>query len=87
MGARRQRLDLRQQDQIESRKRNGVLKKKEQARRDARMVEWVEKGTLPYIPPVMSWLSAKLGKPSKRVTKEDIDGLLEEQKSTQGSPA
>jgi hypothetical protein len=60
----------------ESRHRNGVRKAKERDRRDARMIEVVKRGQLPYTPPVMSWLSAQLGKPSRLITPADIQQLL-----------
>ena len=47
-----------------------------QARRDERMTELVKAGKLPYTPPVMSWLSAKLDKPSRLITPEDVSRLL-----------
>jgi hypothetical protein len=60
----------------ESRHRNGILKSKERARRDARMLETVKKGKLPYTPPVMSWLSTQLDKPARLITPADIAQLL-----------
>ncbi len=59
-----------------SRHDNGILKVKERARRDARMRATVQAGKLPYTPPVMSWLSVQLDKPSTRITQADIDKLL-----------
>jgi hypothetical protein len=76
MGARRIRREQRREDMAESRHRNGILKAKERARRDARMLETVRKGKLPYTPPVMSWLSGHLDKPSRLIQQEDIDRLL-----------
>jgi hypothetical protein len=72
MGARRIRREQRQVDQRESRIINGGKKVKERARRDSRMMETVKKGSLPFAPPVMSWLSVKLNKPSRLITKEDL---------------
>jgi len=76
MGARRIRREQRRVDMAESRHRNGILKSKERARRDARMLETVKKGKLPYTPPVMSWLSTQLDKPSRLITPDDIQKLL-----------
>jgi hypothetical protein len=59
----------------ESRHRNGIRKTKERARRDARMLETVKKGKFPYAPPVMSWLSAQLHKPSRLITPADVARL------------
>lgn len=78
MGARRIRREQRRDDMAESRHRNGILKTKERARRDARMLDMVKKGNLPYTPPVMSWLSTKLDKPSRLITKDDVDQLVKQ---------
>jgi hypothetical protein len=59
-----------------SRLRNGILKVKERARRDARMLDTVKKGKLPYIPVVMSWLSEKVDKPSRLITQADVEKLV-----------
>ena len=58
MGVRRIRKDRIAADQKVSRKENGILKVKERARRDARMLGIVKAKKLPYLPAVMSWLSA-----------------------------
>lgn len=76
MGTRRIRRMQRQVDMKTSRRKNGVLKKKERARRDTRMLVIIRKGFLPYIPSVMSWISERLDKKSTRVTQADVDGLL-----------
>src|SRR5262249_14784835 len=76
MGARRIRREQRHQDMLDSHRRNGVRKVKERARRDARMRDILQQGQLPYTPPVMSWLSAKLGEPSKAITQDDVKKLL-----------
>jgi hypothetical protein len=60
----------------DSRLRNGVVKVKERARRDARMLEAVKKGKLPYTPPVLSWLSVRLKKPGRLITPQDVQKLL-----------
>jgi hypothetical protein len=59
-----------------SRRTNGIHKMYERERRDARMKELLKKGKLPYTPAVMSWLSARLDKPSGRIVQADVDGLL-----------
>ena len=76
MGARRIRREQRQVDMAESRVRNGIVKIKERARRDGRLLDALKKGKLPYTPTVMSWLSAKLDKPSRQITQVDVDKLL-----------
>jgi hypothetical protein len=76
MGARRIRREQRQLDMAASRIDNGMLKRKERARRDLRMKSLVKKGKLPYSPSVMSWLSVQLKKPSSRITQTEVDKLL-----------
>ena len=76
MGQRRIRRDQRQVDQAASRLRNGIVKVKEHARRDARLLAAVKNGKYPYLPHVMSWLSVKLDKPSRLITQSDIDTLV-----------
>lgn len=76
MGLRRIRRMQRQADMKLSRRKNGVVKKKERVRRETRILSIVKQGKLPYIPSVMSWLSEQLGKPSARITQADVDGLL-----------
>jgi len=76
MGARRIRREQRQVDMAESRHRNGIRKAKERDRRQIRMLEIVKKGQLPYTPPVLSWLSAKLDKPGRLITADDVKKLL-----------
>ena len=76
MGLRRVRRMQRQVDMKTSRRKNGVFKKRERARRDTRMLGLLKLGKVPYIPSVMSWLSEKLDKKSTRITQADVDGLL-----------
>jgi hypothetical protein len=76
MGVRRIRRMQRQFDMAKSRRENGMVKVKERARRDQRMTEAVKKGSLPYIPAVMSWLSVKLEKPSSEITSDDVARFL-----------
>ncbi len=58
-----------------SRMENGLLKRKERAARDARMKELISKGTFPFTPPIMTWVSEKLGKPAKKVTEAEAKAL------------
>ncbi len=78
MGARRIRREQVATDQAFSRRTNGMRKMKEHVRRDTRMTDLVKKGTLPYTPAVMSWLSSKLDKPSTKIVQADVDGLVKE---------
>lgn len=55
---------------------NSVRKTSERARRDARMLETIKSGSLPYTPDVMSWLSSQLNKKSSRITAEDVARLV-----------
>lgn len=75
MGARRIRREQRQVDMKESRHRNGIKKSSERSRRDLRMKNLLGKGKLPYTPPVLSWLSEKLGKPGRLITQQEVDKL------------
>ncbi len=71
----RKRMDfIRGKGQV-SRVENGHLKRKERASRDTRMAELLAKGTFPYTPAVMSWVSTKLGKPSSQVTADEAKAL------------
>ena len=65
----------RQQDAAATKARNVIVKTKENSRRDARMLDVVKNGSLPYTPTVMSWISRKLDKPSSKLTQEDIAKL------------
>jgi hypothetical protein len=76
MGARRIRREQRQFDMALSRRTNSPRKVAERARRDARMLETVKNGKLPFIPAVMSWLSVKLDKPTRQITQQDVDRLV-----------
>ena len=59
-----------------SRHVNGPLKTKERARRSLRMIELIKKGNLPYTPPIMSWLSGQLDKPSRLITADDVKKVV-----------
>jgi hypothetical protein len=61
----------------ESRHCNGIRKSKERLRRDARLLAAVKTGKPPYSPTVLSWLSARLNKPSRLITPDDVAKLLE----------
>ena len=63
-------------DALETKSRNRIPKTKERARRDARMLDKIKAGTLPYAPPVMSWLSRRLDKKASAITQEDLKTLL-----------
>ncbi len=76
MGARRIRREQRRADMAESRRRNGIVKVKERARRDARMMEALKTGKMPYGRVVMSWLSMQLDKPARLITQADVDRFL-----------
>lgn len=76
MGARRIRRQQRQFDMALSRRENGMKKMYERERRDQRITAIIKKGTFPYTPAVMSWISAKLDKPTGKVIQADVDKLL-----------
>ena len=54
-----------------SRRTNSPRKVAERVRRDARMLETIKNGKLPYTPPVLSWLSSKLDKPARQITQQE----------------
>ncbi|MFQ5591748.1 MAG: hypothetical protein ACE5HE_11330 [Phycisphaerae bacterium] len=56
--------------------RNRVLKGKERARRDARMLAKIKAGSLPYTPVVMSWLSRQLDKKAAGITEADVQAVI-----------
>jgi hypothetical protein len=58
-----------------SRTKNGHLKRKERASRDARIVKLIDAGKFPYTPPVQSWISTKLGIPFSQVTEDLVKAL------------
>lgn len=66
----------RRTDAAETKVENRFVKTKERARRDARMLEKIKGGDLPYTPPVMSWLSREIGKRSTLITTDDIKSLI-----------
>jgi hypothetical protein len=67
---------LTQIDALAARTTNRVRKKKERDRRDTRMMETLRRGSLPYSPAVMSWLSRQLDKRASKITPEDVEALL-----------
>jgi hypothetical protein len=79
MGARRIRREQVALDQKVSRRVNGTRKTKERARRDSRMHEIIQKGTFPFTPSVMSWVSVQLGKPTAKIAQADVQGLLKKE--------
>ena len=76
MGARRVRREQRRFDMWKSRRENGMVKTDERERRSKRMLGIIQKGKLPYLPSVMSWLSSTLDKPSKQIVQADVDKLV-----------
>jgi len=65
----------RQEDAIATKSVNSARKAKERIRRNARMMQKISGGSLPYSPVVMSWLSGQLDMPTNRITQEDIKKL------------
>ncbi len=59
-----------------SRTKNGHLKRKERASRDARMTRLIQVGKFPFTPPVQSWISTQLGVPFSQVTEEQAKALV-----------
>jgi hypothetical protein len=42
------------------------------------MLATVKQGKLPFTPPVMSWLSVQLDKPSRLITQADVEELVQQ---------
>lgn len=82
MGLRRMGSAQRLRSRTKARQKNTVRKRRERASRDRRMVEQVAAGSLPYTPWVMSWLCAKLDKPPRKVTPEDVQTVVAETRQT-----
>ena len=66
----------RRDDALATKAVNRVRKESERIRRDARMLSVIRAGSLPFTPPVMSWLSAQLDKPARKITPEDVQQFL-----------
>ena len=69
------RFKLRAIDHAHAKAANRHVKTKERARRDARMLDTVKSGSLPFTPDVMSWLSRKLDKAASKITDADLKTL------------
>jgi hypothetical protein len=76
LNSRKRRKEMRQHDMRTSRIENGLRKRKERVRRDATMTDLVKKGQLPYTPSILSWLSAKLEKPGRLITPDDVKKIV-----------
>jgi hypothetical protein len=68
-------MAYRLRDAIETKIVNSKRKIAERGRRDARIMAQVKSGSLPFTPEVMSWLSRKLDKPSRKITDQDLQSL------------
>ncbi len=77
MGIHRSALRRRRRtDASDTKARNSINKDAERVRRDARMVAKLQSGSLPYTPPVMSWISRKLKMKAVHITPEDVKTLI-----------
>ena len=70
------RMDRARDNAAISRAVNGERKRKESDNRAKRMKELLKKGSFPYTPAVMSWVSTQLGKPASKVTADECKKLL-----------
>ena len=59
-----------------SRTKNGHLKRKKAATRDARMLALVKAGTFPFTPAIQSWISVQLGDRFNRITEAQVKELV-----------
>jgi len=76
MGYRRTRRDKMIKSQTALRRKNSPRKEAQHARRHEQMLSLVRRGSFPYTPGVMSWLSVQLGKKAARITPQDVQKLL-----------
>ena len=76
MGQRRDRLDGRLARADMMRRKNSLRKAAERRRREQDMLELIQKGTYPYTPNVMSWLSERLDKKASRIEASEIEALV-----------
>ena len=76
MGHRRDRLNKRQANAIETRQVNSMKKIYERRRREKQMLDVLKAGSLPYTAGVMSWLSERLDKRVNQIEAQDIKGIL-----------
>ena len=77
MGHRRDRLNKRQANAIETRQVNSMKKIYERRRREKQMLDVLKAGSLPYTAGVMSWLSERLDKRVNQIEAQDVKGILE----------
>ena len=71
-----QRMDRARDNAAISRATNSARKRKESHSRDVRMKGLIKKGTFPYTPSIMSWVSTQLGKPFTQVSAEECKKLI-----------
>ena len=76
MGRRSEGKRQRREDAQGASVRNRVVKAKERARRNTRMMETIRKDDPPYSPTVMSWLSRSLNKKASKITADDVKTLI-----------
>lgn len=81
MGQRRIGSVQRTRQRAKVHRRNALRKTRERVCRDARMLDAIKSGSLPYLPWVMSWLSDKLEKRSTRITQADVEKVVAEAKA------
>lgn len=70
------RLDRLRDKQAISRPNNSFRKRKERDRREARLVQLLKAGQMPYTPAIITWLSERLEKPGAAITAEDVQTYL-----------
>jgi len=76
MGQRRDRLDGRLARASIMRRKNSLRKEAERSRREQDMLELIKKGTYPYTPNVMSWISDRLDKKTSQIEASEIEALV-----------
>ena len=76
MGQRRDRLDGRLARATIMRRKNSLRKAAERLRREKDMLELIQKGSYPYTPNVMSWVSERLDKKASQIDASEIKALI-----------
>lgn len=70
------RYDRLREKQAVGRAENSDRKRRERVNRDKRMKEVILKGSWPFTPAIMSWVSVKLDKPTRQITETEVWRLV-----------
>jgi hypothetical protein len=65
------RMDRARDNAAISRSENGARKRKEKVNREKRMKGLLKKGTFPFTPAILNWVSLQLDKPANKLTADE----------------